>query len=157
MRERAAVREIRFKAFSRSWRVLSGVEGPPPRAVIWINRSAATVSTGSRALSSTVGALCCQFLRTTRLQRSHWEQAKAIRTCRRWSLAGCARCPEVDAKVDASLWRGQTPRIAPDSFSEGAGKEVTARCSVHRGATALCDRVQKGRDSPFMCRCGSSL
>ena len=62
MRDRATVRETHFKAFSRSWRVLSGTEGPPPREVFWINRSAATPS--SRALSSTVGALHCQLLQT---------------------------------------------------------------------------------------------
>ena len=62
MRDRATVRETHFKAFSRSWRVLSGTEGPPPREVFWINRSAATPS--SRALSSAVGALHCQLLQT---------------------------------------------------------------------------------------------
>ena len=76
-----------------------------------------------------------------RCQRStHWEQAKAIRPRRRWSLAleGRARFPEVDVKVDASIGHDLasascccgSQKVPTGRQPHALGHRVQARCGT---------------------------
>ena len=101
---------------------------------VWINRSAATLSlpaVGRYPQQS--GALRCQ-------RSTHWEQAKAIRPRRRWSLAleERARFPEVDVKVDASIGHDLasasgccgSQKVPTGRQPHALGHRVQARCGT---------------------------